>query len=149
MRTSYIRPIFVDFIPDHLEEGKLYVSEQYHTAIHKCCCGCGEEVVTPLSPVDWRLIKGAKGVSLHPSIGNWNYPCRSHYFIRNNAVVWAAQMSQQEIKRVQRRDLQDKQRYIAYLNSTPMEGSKQPPRGLTFTGLLKIIWHNVKLFFGK
>ena len=39
-----ITPVFVDFIPDHVEQGKIYISETYHTAIHKCCCGCGEEV---------------------------------------------------------------------------------------------------------
>jgi hypothetical protein len=39
---------FVGYIPDKIEEGVLYVSIQYCTAIHKCVCGCGNEVVTPL-----------------------------------------------------------------------------------------------------
>ena len=29
-------------------------------------------------------------VSLRPSIGNWQLPCRSHYFIVRNRVVWAS-----------------------------------------------------------
>jgi hypothetical protein len=61
---------FVEFIPDAIEEGKIYVSIGYATAIHKCACGCGREVVTPLSPTDWKLIFDGKTVSLDPSIGN-------------------------------------------------------------------------------
>jgi len=118
MKRQGIIPNFAEFIPDHIEEGVLYISEPYQTAIHKCCCGCGEEVVTPFSPVDWQLLKGEKGVSLNPSIGNWNYKCQSHYFIRNNQVVWAGQMNSKEIQKVQCRDLQDKQNYIAHLNTS-------------------------------
>jgi hypothetical protein len=33
----------------------LYVSLEYATAIHACACGCGNEVVTPLSPNGWKL----------------------------------------------------------------------------------------------
>ena len=67
-----------------IEEGKIYVSIAYATAVHKCACGCGKEVVTPLSPTDWKLIFDGKTVSLDPSIGNWGFPCRSHYWVRNN-----------------------------------------------------------------
>ena len=31
-------------------------------------------------------------------------PCQSHYFIRNNRVVWAGQMSKQQIRVVHARD---------------------------------------------
>ena len=80
---------FVEFVPDVVEEGKLYISIEYATVVHKCCCGCGKEVVTPLSPADWKLIFDGKTISLDPSIGNWSFPCRSHYWIRNNRVRWA------------------------------------------------------------
>ncbi len=33
-------------------ERTLYISIPYVTAAHKCPCGCGEEIVTPLSPTD-------------------------------------------------------------------------------------------------
>jgi hypothetical protein len=55
-------------------------------------------VVTPISPTDWKLIFDGKSVSLYPSIGNWGFKCRSHYWIRNNQVEWALQMSQDEIE---------------------------------------------------
>jgi len=46
---------FVGSIPEILEEGVLYISIDYCTAVHKCVCGCGNEVVTPISPTDWEL----------------------------------------------------------------------------------------------
>jgi len=61
---------FVEFIPDVLKDGTLCVSMEYATVVHKCCCGCGKEVVTPLSPTDWNLIFNGKTISLDPSIGN-------------------------------------------------------------------------------
>src|ERR1041385_3512499 len=90
---------FVEFIPDELKERTLYISHTYGTAVHKCCCGCGREVVTPLSPTGWQLTFDGKSVSLYPSIGNWSLPCRSHYFIRQNRVVWAPQWSKKQIIR--------------------------------------------------
>jgi hypothetical protein len=116
MKIHQIRPQFSEFIPDKLEEGVLYISERYKTASHKCACGCGEEVVTPLSPVEWQLRKEGGFVSLHPSIGNWNYACRSHYWIRRNAIQWAGSMSAKQIALVQAKDKADKTRYVGQIN---------------------------------
>jgi hypothetical protein len=116
MKNTSIRPEFVDLIPNHLEEGVLYICERYKTAIHKCCCGCGEEVVTPLSPVDWSIEIGENGVSLSPSIGNWSFACKSHYHIRSNKVIWAARFSQWQIDQVRARDKAHKKAYIEAVN---------------------------------
>ena len=83
-----IDPLFVTYIPDNMEDGKLYISVKYATAIHKCCCGCGKEVVTPLGDNGWRLIQKKGKISLSPSIGNWQYECKTHYFIKNNKIIW-------------------------------------------------------------
>ncbi|MBN2068426.1 MAG: hypothetical protein JW739_02205 [Opitutales bacterium] len=88
---------FVEFIPQEIEEGVLYISVEYGTARHKCCCGCGSHVITPITPTDWKLIYDGETVSLSPSIGSWNLPCQSHYFIRNNKVIWAQKWSKKEI----------------------------------------------------
>lgn len=81
-----------DFIPDSnnaaLEQGILYVSGKYRTATHLCACGCGKKVVTPLKDGFWTLTQGGAGPTLSPSIGNFDIPCRSHYFIRNGDVIW-------------------------------------------------------------
>lgn len=81
-----IRHKFVEFVPDQLEDGVLYITVEYRTAVHKCVCGCGNKVVTPLSPTDWKMIFDGKTVSLYPSIGNWSFDCRSHYFITRNEI---------------------------------------------------------------
>jgi hypothetical protein len=78
-------------------EGTIYVSIKYATAVHKCACGCGQEVVTPISPTDWRLTFDGESISLCPSIGNWSFACRSHYLIKNNRVSWAPRMSKKAI----------------------------------------------------
>jgi len=88
---------FVESIPENISDGVLYISTKYATAIHKCCCGCGNEVVTPFSPAQWSLTFDGESVSLEPSIGNWNFLCRSHYWIVQNKVKTAAPWSQKII----------------------------------------------------
>ena len=98
-KRARVTHAFVDFVPDELADGVIYVSIQFATAAHKCCCGCGSEVVTPLSPTDWSLTFNGETISLSPSIGNWSFPCQSHYWIRENKVVWAGAWTREEIER--------------------------------------------------
>jgi Family of unknown function (DUF6527) len=102
---------FVEFMPKTLDEGVLYISMTYATASHICFCGCGKKVVTPVSPTDWRMTFNGDSVSLDPSVGNWSYPCRSHYILRGNRVIWAGAMTDSEIRTVREGDAQDKARY--------------------------------------
>jgi hypothetical protein len=97
MKRQTLTHEFVEYIPDELKEGTLYISMSYATAAHKCCCGCGNEVVTPLSPTDWTLIFDRKFITLDPSIGNWSFACRSHYWIRRGKVQWAGAWTQEKI----------------------------------------------------
>ena len=106
-RINKLQPVFVDFIPEILEEGFIYISKRYFTAAHLCCCGCGLEVITPLNPAKWQLTEKNGVVSLYPSIGNWSFPCQSHYWIRNNGIDWAGAMSPEMIKAVKLRDQKD------------------------------------------
>lgn len=89
LRYKRLKHCFVRYIPEQLEPGKIYISIEYATAAHSCCCGCGEQVITPITPNDWKLIFDGETISLWPSIGNWNFPCRSHYIIRKNCVLIA------------------------------------------------------------
>ena len=93
-----IRPEFVTFVPDTIEDGVLYISIPYATATHKCPCGCGELVITPIRPADWSMTWDGESVTLRPSVGNWSLPCRSHYWIIENRVVWAGRLSPAEIE---------------------------------------------------
>ncbi len=91
MKLEAIEPCYMEYIPEQLEEGKLYISEEFCTAIHLCACGCKEKTVTPLNKDGWSLNKNDnKEVTLRPSIGNfkWESPYHAHYYITNNRIVW-------------------------------------------------------------
>lgn len=88
---------FIELVPDELEEGIIYISIPYCSAIHKCVCGCGNEVVTPISPEDWKLSFDGRTISLYPSIGNWKFKCQSHYFIINSEIIHARKWNEKKI----------------------------------------------------
>jgi hypothetical protein len=95
--TQRLEHAFIAQVPEDLENGRIYVSLEYRTVIHLCACGCGREVVTPLRPDKWRLTFDGESVSLWPSIGNWSFPCRSHYWIEGGSVRWAPTWSQADV----------------------------------------------------
>ena len=103
---------FVKHIPCNMQEGTIYVSMEFSTAIHKCCCGCGQEVVTPFSPTDWQLLFDGKSISLNPSIGSWSFHCKSHYWIRHNKIIWAPRWSRKRIYLCRLYDRWIKNRYF-------------------------------------
>ncbi|MHB8129024.1 MAG: DUF6527 family protein [Mobilitalea sp.] len=103
---------FVEYIPSEIDENVLYISIEYDVAKHKCPCGCGDEIVTTLSPSRWKLIYDGETVSLHPSIGNWTHACKSHYFITNDKVVWAGNYTQNQISNVLKSDKIDLQKQL-------------------------------------
>lgn len=88
-RLNELKIQYVEVMPDKKEAGILYISKTYQIAIHLCACGCGLETVTPFNkPHGWQLTEQDGKVTLSPSIGNQNFPCKSHYFIRDNMVKW-------------------------------------------------------------
>lgn len=135
-RISIIKPEFVEFIPAQLSPGVLYISKRYSTASHLCCCGCGLEVVTPLNPAKWRLIESNGSVSLNPSVGNWSFPCQSHYWLSGNRVQWAGAMSAERVAAVKARDRRD------------VETMAQPPQGL-FVRFIKAVAAKIGGWFGR
>jgi len=88
IKSVTIMPLFVDTIPDpeHMEEKVFYICQEYRTISHLCLCGCKNEVVTPLTVEGWILTGDVHKISLSPSIGSYNLPCKSHYVIRNNVA---------------------------------------------------------------
>jgi hypothetical protein len=102
----------VEFIPDDLADGVVYVSMTYATAVHRCCCGCGVDVVTPLAPNRWSLTFDGASISLTPSIGNWSFACQSHYWISRSKVRWSRRFSSNEIAAVRRRDGASRDEYV-------------------------------------
>lgn len=87
LKKVEIEPIFVYYMPDVLEENKVYISEEFGVAIHNCLCGCKVKTVTPLGNNEWTLTKHTDGkVSLSPSIFNNQFPCKSHYILTKNVA---------------------------------------------------------------
>jgi hypothetical protein len=103
--------VYVESFPRTLEDGVLYISQRFSTACHRCCCGCGTKIVTPLRPTEYRLTIVDGKASLYPSIGNWNHPCRSHYLIRHGRVIPAGAMGEREIGIGRAYDEAEKRRY--------------------------------------
>lgn len=102
---------FVEYIPKELVQGILYISIEYKTAVHLCVCGCGNKVVTPITPTDWSLRFDGKTVSLYPSIGNWNFKCKSHYFITRNTIRHIRRWDDEEIEEGRHKDTENKKSF--------------------------------------
>lgn len=131
---------FVEIIPDTVEDGVLYISLKYCTAIHKCACGCGNEVVTPISPTDWKLIFDGKTVSLSPSIGNWSFNCQSHYWIKRNEIVYAREWDKEEIQFGRTNDKKRKAKYYNKENESVSSVTKRPKKKKRWKKFLKSIF---------
>ena len=125
MKILELTPRDLDEFPRVLEEGVLYISEECELAAHKCCCGCGEDVVTPLRPARWRLDRNGGRVSLYPSIGNWKFACRSHYWIRDNRVIPSYAIGDEEIAEVIELDRVARENYFAQLRPAPPSSGTQ------------------------
>jgi hypothetical protein len=131
---------FVQFIPEELQEATIYVSIRFATVAHLCACGCKTKVVTPLKPTDWKLTFDGKTVTIDPSIGNWSFPCRSHYWIRNNKVQWAADWSQSRIDANREYDRRAKEKYFAGIDDEETLASSQKPADLVPVSEKKPWW---------
>lgn len=88
LKKVEIQPVYVDFIPKELEQNKIYISKEYKVATHLCLCGCGNEVVMPLTKNGWQVSFSGSDmkVSFTPSVGNYNLDCKSHYIITKNVA---------------------------------------------------------------
>lgn len=110
---------FVEFMPSLIEDGIVYISLDYRTVIHKCACGCGNEVNTPLSPTGWQMIYNGETVTLEPSIGNWSFDCKSHYWITNGQIDWASTWNDDEIRRTRKVEDDERDKFYKSIKSIP------------------------------
>jgi len=143
MQATSIKPKYVNLMPNQIEEGFLYICEPYQIAIHKCCCGCGVEVVTPLSPADWSIRKSGDLVSIMPSIGNWSFECKSHYWISDNQIIWATQFSEAQINFVRAKDKKDKEDYIKEINFKKEQAARPESFIMVVWNALVRWWHSL------
>ena len=139
-----LRHEFVDYVPEHLNEDVLYVSIPFGTVVHLCACGCGEEVVTPLGPAEWKLTYDGRTVSLAPSIGNWDFHCRSHYWVVEGNVRWARGFSKVEVAQVREKARRRRADYYGR-GMTKMQGAASGRDSVwSFVGLLGKVLRTLK-----
>lgn len=92
------------FIPQDLEQGNFYYSEEFSSSTHLCACGCGQKVSFPIKKGEWRLREYKGKFWVWPSVGSRSLPCRSHYVISGNRLKWCPPMSDHEADFSFRRD---------------------------------------------
>ena len=135
-KLTRIKLAKVHYIPKTLESGVLYVSDEFGAALHLCACGCGTKVSTPIGPTDWAIEETPAGPTLTPSVGNWQFPCKSHYFIREGRIVWAGVWKPEQI--LSGRAAEEK-RHRAYFEK----------RARQRRGVLRRFWSWVKNLFDR
>lgn len=118
-----IKLLKVEYLPKDLEKGILYVSEKFGIAGHLCPCGCENKIMTPLDPSEWSFKEINKKPTLYPSIGNWQLPCRSHYWITNGNIEWSYDWSEEEI--IAGRNAEERKRK-AYYDELEAKQTKKP-----------------------
>lgn len=126
----------VHYMPKELRPCVLYVSEEFGIAAHLCACGCGSKIRTPLGPTEWSLEEADGRPTLHPSIGNWQQTCQSHYCIIHGEVRWAGRWTREQIARG--REQEEARRRVYY-------DAADYGRG----GILERIWRRVKHLFKR
>ena len=106
----------VQYMPKELKPQVLYVSEEFEIAAHLCACGCGSKIRTPLGPTEWSFEETDGGPSLNPSVGNWQQPCQSHYWIHRGEIRWADKWTPEQIAAGRRHEEQRRQTYYDALD---------------------------------
>lgn len=82
------------------------------------------------------LVFDGATVSLDPSVGNWSFPCRSHYWIRQDRVHWAPKWSPHRISEGRAADREAKHRHMK-LNTNELAGSRDGQGSKGLVGWLK------------
>lgn len=94
----------VDRIPKHLKPGVLYHSEEFELAAMLCACGCGHRT-TLLVPDSHQVTSQNGYVTVSPSIGACDSPCRSHYILTAGDVEWLPAFSVAQVQALMQRQI--------------------------------------------
>lgn len=143
MKHRQLQPKFVEFIPETLDDGVLYVAMDYQMVAHRCCCGCGHPVYLPLSPAQWRLTFDGEAIWMEPSVGSWSLPCRSHYWIRGNRVQWADEWTPEQVEAGRNFSRRERDAHFAATTSKPESAETAPVPPVQ----LPSVWGRIKAFF--
>lgn len=95
----------VDRIPSDIREGVVYHTEEFELAGLLCACGCGHRV-TLLVPDSHRVWSQDGMATVRPSIGVFDAPCKSHYFITGGRIEWLPAFSGAEASAIMQKQIE-------------------------------------------
>ena len=87
---------FVSELPDDVNDNIVYLegnkeTNEFWYALLKCPCGCNEKIMLNLmedAKPCWKIHLVDDNLTITPSI--WRTKnCESHFFLRNNKIVWS------------------------------------------------------------
>ena len=87
----------VEKTPTLLQSEVVYINEEFEIATLLCPCGCNHKIVL-LCPDGHLVINDGGFATVKPSIGVWDAPCRSHFFLNSGTVDWCNSWSEERIK---------------------------------------------------
>ncbi|MNL19710.1 hypothetical protein D3C87_1409260 [compost metagenome] len=117
-KMERIKLLNVYYLPKQLEEGFLYVSKEFGVAGHLCPCGCKNKIITPLDSNEWSFEETNGKPTLYPSIGNWELPCKSHYWIINGFIDWSYEWTEKQIIKGRQTEEYNRKLYYKKFEST-------------------------------
>jgi hypothetical protein len=82
LKKVILELVYTEHIPEVMEEGKFYYSEEFDISNHLCVCGCKHQVPLPIKKGEWNLSLQSHTFSITPSIKQ-RFECKSHYIITN------------------------------------------------------------------
>lgn len=133
-----IKLLKVKYLPKELEEGFLYVSEEFGVAGHLCPCGCKNKIITPIDPTEWSFKEVDNKPTLYPSLGNWQIPCKSHYWITDGVIEWSYQWSKEQIEAG--RQLEEEKRILFFNDRMDADKSAEQNIYKRFINWIKAIF---------
>lgn len=95
----------VDRIPANLDPGIVYHSEEFELAAFLCPCDCGHRVML-LVPDSHSVWNQSGFATISPSVGVFDAPCKSHFFIRSGEVDWLNAFSPAQANSIMQRQVQ-------------------------------------------
>lgn len=70
---------------EKLEQGVIYISEEFSCSKHLCFCGCGVECFLPIGEGEneWTFTENNDKLTITPSIKQ-RFACKSHYIVTDS-----------------------------------------------------------------
>jgi hypothetical protein len=94
----------VDRTPATLVDGVVYHNEDFELAALSCACGCGHRI-TLLVPDSHQVFDHGGFATVRPSIGVFDAPCLSHFFVTAGDVEWLDAFSQPSAAAIMQRQI--------------------------------------------